>query len=257
MGSAKTRVGIIGAGTIGQAILRHLRATGQADVDYILVSDASRPRGFEAGDTLVLDDMAAALDRRVDLVIEAAVADTVRRMAPQVLRDADFCAFSCTAMADPATEAAVRAACAASGRSFFVPHGAVLALDGIADGRSLIDSITITTTKSGKSLGLDPATEGVVFDGTTRGICARFPRNVNVHAAVALAGVGFDRTHSRLIAVPGLAENLHRIEVRGQGFDWGIDVSSTSLGGVTGAYTPLSAIGSLTRILNRGGVAIV
>lgn len=257
MGNGKTRVGIVGAGTIGQAILTHLRATGLAEVDYILVSDAARPRAFQAGDSLVLDDVDAALERPVDLVIEAAVAGTVQRMAPQMLRRADFCAFSCTAMADPATEAAVRAACAASGRSFYIPHGAVLALDGIADGRSLIDSITITTTKSGKSLGLDPATEGPVFDGPTREICARFPRNVNVHAAVALAGVGFDRTQSRLIAVPGLAENLHCIEVRGQGFAWGIDVSSTSLGGVTGAYTPLSAIGSVTRILNRGGVAIV
>lgn len=257
MSSGKMRVGILGAGTIGQAILAHLRATGLAEVDYVLVADAGKRRSLDAGGAQVLDDVQAALERPVDLVIEAAVASTVQRMAPEVLRRADFCAFSCTALADPATEAAVRAACAASGRTFFVPHGAVLALDGIADGRALIESVTITTTKSGRSLGLDPATEGVVFEGKTREICARFPRNVNVHAAVALAGLGFDRTQSRLIAVPGQAENLHRIEVRGQGFAWGIDVASTSLGGVTGAYTPRSAIGSVTRILTRGGVAIV
>ncbi|TKT78214.1 aspartate dehydrogenase domain-containing protein [Aquamicrobium sp. LC103] len=252
------RVGIIGAGTIGKAIFAYLQSSGVAEVDYLLVSDAKKTRDFDRGGSLILDDADEALARRVDLLIEAAMADNVRTMAPIALKDSDFCGFSCTALADAATEAAILSACAASGRSFFVPHGAVLALDGIRDGRDLIESVTITTTKSGKSLGLpDEHSEGVVFEGSTRDVCARFPRNVNVHAAVALAGIGFDRTRSRVIAQPGLKENIHHIEVRGRGFNWSIDASSYSLGGVTGAYTPLSAVGSLKRILDRKGIVVV
>lgn len=257
MHSAKPRIGVIGAGTIGRAIVEYLAQSGLAEVDYILVSDARKPRAFDIGGALLLDDSAAALARPVDLVVEAALAQNVKDMAPLALAHSDFMAFSCTALADPVTEAAIQAACAASGRSFHVPHGAILGLDGIADGRDLIDSVTITTRKSGKSLGIAEESAGMIFDGSTREICAAFPRNVNVHAAVALAGIGFDRTVSRLVAVPGQAENLHRIEVTGQGFAWAIEAASVSLGGVTGAFTPLSAIGSLKRVLDRRGLKIV
>lgn len=258
MQSRKTRVGIIGAGTIGKAILNYLQSSDLAEIDYLLVSDAGKKRDFDLDRALILDDQQAALTREVDLVIEAALAENVRSMAPLALQHSDFCAFSCTALADPTTEAAILSACQASGRSFYVPHGAVLALDGIHDGRDLIESLTITTTKSGKSLGLpDENTKGVVFEGSTRDVCARFPRNVNVHAAIAIAGIGFDRTRSRVIAQPGLKDNIHRIEVRGHGFSWNIDASSTSLGGVTGAYTPLSAVGSIKRILESRGLTIV
>lgn len=250
------RVGIIGAGTIGQAIFAYIQSSGAAEVDYFLVSDARKKRDFDTGKSLVLDDEKAALGRKVDLLIEAAMADNVRKMAPLALKDSDFCAFSCTALADAGTEAAITAACAASGRSFYVPHGAVLGLDGIRDGRDLIDSITITTTKSGKSMGLEEHVEGVVFDGSARDVCSRFPRNVNVHAAIAIAGIGFDRTRSQVVAKPELKENIHRIEVKGKGFEWGIDVTSRSLGGVTGSYTPLSAVGSLKRILDRRGIIV-
>jgi aspartate dehydrogenase len=251
------RVGIIGAGTISRAVFDYFKSSGTAEVDYLLVSDRNKPRNIETGATLVIDDIDEALDRKVDLIVEAAMAENVRKMAPKALQHSDFCAFSCTALAGEATEAAVRAACAQSGRSFYVPHGAILGLDGIQDGRDLIESISITTTKSGKSLGLAEDTDGVVFDGTAREVCSVFPRSVNVHAALALAGVGFDRTTSRVVAKPGITENHHRIEVAGQGFSWAIEVSSRSLGGVTGAYTPLSAIGSIKRILSQGGISLV
>lgn len=252
------RVGIIGFGTIGVAIATDLTVSRAADIAFVATRRApvSDRRLGLAEETFVGLEEPLPLDG-VDLVIEAATPEAVAQWAPQVLVITDFCAFSCTAMAEEATERAVMQATRGSGRRFYVPHGAVLALDGIADGRSLIDDILLTTTKSGKSLGLDPDASGVVFDGNAREACRRFPRNVNVHAAVALAGVGFDRTRSRIVAVPGQLDNVHRLEVTGQGFDWDLKVASRSLGGVTGAYTPLSAAGSVRRILGGGGVVVV
>jgi aspartate dehydrogenase len=44
----------------------------------------------------------------------------------------------------------------------------------------------------------------------------RFPQNVNVAAAVSLAGIGFDQTIVRVVADPAAQRNLHRIEAQGE-----------------------------------------
>lgn len=248
------RIGLIGAGTIGQAVIRDLQRRHDMRIDYVLVRDTARADLLGLPPETFISDEEQALARRVDLVVETAIPDVVARLAPLILAHSDLCAFSATALADKAVEGEIRAATAASGRTFFVPHGAVLALDGLEDGRDLLHSVTITTTKSGKSLGTDPDAQGLLFDGPSRAACLKYPRNVNVHAAVALAGIGLDRTVSRIIAVPGQQEMIHRIEARGEGLAWNIDLSSRSLGGVTGSYTPFSAVGTVRRILGGGGV---
>src|SRR5262249_61295953 len=55
-----------------------------------------------------------------------------------------------------------------------------------------------------------------VFGGGAREACKVFPANVNVSAAVSLAGIGPDRTRIRILAVPGLLRNCHDIEIEGE-----------------------------------------
>jgi len=250
------RIGMIGAGTIGQAVIRDVTESGIAAIDYIVTARGERPPAAVGSGVAWFTDPQEALSRPVDLVVEAAVPDVLSRFAPAILERSDLCAFSCTAWADRALEAAVRAVTERTGHRCYLPHGAILGLDGLSDGRDLLESVRVTTTKSGRSLGLDADAAGPVFEGTAREACRRFPRNVNVHAAVALAGIGFDRTASRIVAVPGLASMEHRIEVSGPGLAWDIGVTSRSLGGVSGAYAPASATGSVRRIVADRGVAI-
>jgi aspartate dehydrogenase len=256
MATDRIMVGIIGAGTIARAIIEDLQASGAADVCYVLTSRSGRERPSRLANVPWLTNPDEAVARPVDLVIEAAVPEIFARLAPAVLEHSDFCGFSCTALADPMLEAAVRDATAKSGRRLYVPHGAILGLDGLVDGRDVLERVVITTTKSGKSFGLDPGASGVVFEGSTRDACRRFPRNVNVHAAIALAGLGFDKTRSRIVAVPNEPRMRHTIEVSGPGLEWTIQVASQSLGGVTGSYTLASAAGSVRRIIDRSGVVI-
>ena len=63
-------------------------------------------------------------------------------------------------------------------------------------------------------LGFTEETE--IFSGTAREACRGFPANVNVSAAVSLAGIGPDETRIRIMAVPGLERNCHDIEVEGE-----------------------------------------
>lgn len=238
-------------------MLDFLRTLPEIRVDYVLVSNRDNPKYDNDLRAILLDDAEQAVARKVDLVIEAALPSVIAPLAPRLLAHSDLCAFSCTFMADADVQTAVEAACAQSGKRFCLPHGAILGLDGLTDGRTCIDDVIITTTKNGSSFGQDADATGVIFDGSAREACARFPRNVNVHAAVALAGIGFDKTKSVVIADPQSKSMHHHIAVKGQGFEWEITTKSTSLGGVTGSFTPLSAVGSVRRILGNAAIANV
>ena len=62
--------------------------------------------------------------------------------------------------------------------------------------------------------GISEAQE--VFCGTAREACRGFPSNLNVSAAVSLAGIGPDRTMVRIVADPELSRNCHDITVEGE-----------------------------------------
>ena len=52
-----------------------------------------------------------------------------------------------------------------------------------------------------------------VFDGSAREGARGFPTNVNVAAALSLAGIGPDRTRLEIWADPGVTRNTHTITV--------------------------------------------
>jgi aspartate dehydrogenase len=52
-----------------------------------------------------------------------------------------------------------------------------------------------------------------IFGGTAREAAHGFPANVNVAGALALAGIGPDRTIVEIRADPGVTRNIHRIEL--------------------------------------------
>ena len=58
--------------------------------------------------------------------------------------------------------------------------------------------------------------EQEVFYGPARAAVRGFPSNLNVSAAVSLAGIGPDRTMVRIIADPALSRNCHDITVEGE-----------------------------------------
>jgi aspartate dehydrogenase len=251
---SKTRIGVLGCGAIGGFLARRLLSESDAspmELSYVFDKDEKRVIDFPAA--FRVTGQADLYTRSADLVVEAAHADLLKEAALRVIERSDLLLFSITALADEAFRNALENVAVKHGRKIFLPHGAMIGLDGLMDAGSTLKSVSVTTTKSPASLGLPPDQYAVVYEGPVREACARFPRNVNVHAAIALAGLGFDRTVSRIVADPAVSTNSHLVDVKGTGYRFRIEVSSEAGGKVTGAYTPQSAFGTLQRICRSGG----
>ena len=241
------RIGIIGVGTIGSHIAKTAARLGFAKVDFVYDEKTEAARAIPGA--VVLEKASDIAKREVDLVVESATDKAVREIAPQVLAKRDLLIFSVTSLVDDGLRESLRELCKKHQTRLYIPHGAILGLDGIYDGRSIIDEITIKTTKHPKNLGLEESVSGVVYDGPTRGACPKFPRNVNVHAVLALMGLGFDRTRSIVVSDPNTKQMTQEISVKGKGLEWNIRITSTPVGQVTGNYTPESAAMTVRRIL--------
>jgi aspartate dehydrogenase len=251
---SRVKIGLLGCGAIGGFLARHILAEGAADsieLGYVYDIDEKHLQDIPAGRRIV--KQSDLFDAPADLVVEAANAGLLKEVAVRMVERSDLLLFSITALADEAFRTALEQTAVKHGRKIHLPHGAMIGIDGLADAGPTLKSVTVTTTKSPASLGLPPDKYMVVFEGPTREACGKFPRNVNVHAAIALAGVGFDRTISRIVADPAVSTNSHLVEVEGTGYRFRIDVSSEAGGKVTGAYTPQSALGTLRRICRSGG----
>jgi aspartate dehydrogenase len=130
-------------------------------------------------------------------------------------------------------------------------------MDALYENRAVWESVHVVMKKPPRNIDyaevdIDPIKEQtVLYDGPTRGVCAKFPRNVNTHAAIALAGIGFDRTRSTLVVDPQWTDAVVTIDARGPGLELKTD-RTEGISGVTGASTPASIYNSVQTIGSTG-----
>ena len=55
----------------------------------------------------------------------------------------------------------------------------------------------------------------ILYEGPATEAVAKFPQNVNVAATLSLAGLGPEKTRVRVVADPGVHQNIHEIHARG------------------------------------------
>lgn len=252
-------IGLLGYGRIGRSLADYVESDPDFELDFVFVR--SKKEGLPAAKQVT--DPAELADRPVDLVVEAATHEVLADLGATVLEASDLLVLSGSAFVDEAVEETLVETANAHGTEVYLPHAALLGIDGLVDARSALDSVSIHATKAPSHLDFDYA-EGldtgpddirertVLYEGPVRGLCELFPRNFNSHAVVALAGLGLDETESTLVADPSATSADHVISASGEGFDLEITRES-AIEGVTGDYTLVSIWGSMRRALDADG----
>lgn len=224
------RVGLIGYGAIGRAIAASLRQTDKAGFDLVALLTRSAPAINAAGNlpgtriTDALDDFLAASP---EVVIEAAGHDSVSLYGEAVLRaGCEFHILSTGVFADDDFTRRLVAAARTGSTRIVIPSGALAGFDGLRALRAGgLDKVTYTSIKPPVAwLGTpaaadhdltDLAEPRTIFEGSAREAAVRFPRNANLAATVALAGLGFEATRVRLVADPHCSGNTGRVVAEG------------------------------------------
>ena len=256
------RIAIAGLGTIGRTLARRL-ADGVPGLALTAVAarDEEKARGWldEEGievPIVALEDLPA----HADLAVECAPAAIIEKICrPMLQAGKQVMVLSCGALL-PRPE--LIALAKAHGGRIMVPTGALIGLDAVAAAaEGTIHSVRMTTRKPPNGLAGAPylvanniSVEGLnqakrVFSGTAREAAAGFPANVNVAAALSLAGVGPDRTMIDIWADPAVTRNCHTIEVDADSARFTMSIENVpSENPKTGKIVALSVLAALRKL---------
>ncbi|ABD54368.1 aspartate dehydrogenase [Jannaschia sp. CCS1] len=245
------RVGIIGKGAIAGYVTAQIAA--MADV-----SIAARVlRQPVDGAVTDVADLPA-----LDLLIDCAGHAGLSAHGPQALaREIDVLTLSLGALADAALSQRLAEAATQGAARLHLASGAIGALDALRAAKAGgLTRVTYTGRKPPAGwrgspaedvLDLSSLTEATPhFEGSARNAALRYPKNANVAAAVALAGLGFDDTQVALIADPNAAGNIHEITAEGTFGQLAFTITGNSLpdNPRSSALAAMSAIAAIRQL---------
>lgn len=258
----ETNVAVAGLGAIGRVLAQRLaagvpglRLVGAASGDHAKAQAWLDASGIRC--PLVELD---ALPRHADLVVECAPAEVLERICVPMLDAGKRVMVLSAGALLPRPHLVERAK--ERGGQIIVPTGALLGLDAVvAAAEGTIHSVRMITRKPPRGLEGAPhlvrnaiSVDGLkaaklVFSGTAREAAAGFPANVNVVAALSLAGIGPDRTTIEIWADPDVTRNCHAIEVDSDSARFSLKIENIpSENPKTGRITALSVIAALRKL---------
>lgn len=235
------RIAFIGLGAIGQDVLSELQPLfGQLQAEVSVLRRKDTGTEIELGPEInECADIEELLALKPNLVIEAASQEVVKQHVPACLRQGmTVVVTSVGALADEALLAnLIELAHTHKGR-VIVPSGAVGGLDYIQSVRSAPDlNVTYESRKPVQAwlpelqaLAIDANSvteELLLFEGNAAQAALRYPKNLNVAATIALAGVGMENTHVKVIVDPALTKNKHVIAVSSQFGEMRLELMNT------------------------------
>jgi aspartate dehydrogenase len=257
-----TRVAIAGLGAIGRVLARRL-AEGVPGLTLAGVAVNDRAKAQAWLDSARIDCPLVALDEmpaHAELAIECAPAAIIENVCrPMLEAGKAVMVLSCGALLRHLTLIDLARE---RGGQIIVPTGALLGLDAVtAAAEGSIHSVRMTTRKPPGGLVGAPylvankiSVEGLnvaklVFSGNAREAAAGFPANVNVAAALSLAGIGPDRTMIDIWADPAVDRNCHSIEVDADSARFTLAIENVpSENPKTGRITALSVLAALRKL---------
>jgi aspartate dehydrogenase len=260
MVSGDLSVGIAGVGAIGSVVARALdKGLTGFRLDAVTIRDAQRRPAVLSELRHPVDVVDAhQLARRCDVIVECAPSAAFTAIV-RPAAEAGRVIVTVSAAALIENMGVVDVARAHGGR-IILATGALLGFDAVrAAAKGVIHSVRMVTCKPPRALLGAPYLEVNhidisslsaplrLFAGSAREGARGFPANVNVAAALALAGIGPDRTELEIWADPRLSRNTHTIKVDADSvrFEMTIENVPTPDKPGTGRVTALSVIAAL------------
>lgn len=262
---------MIGFGAIGRMVVNELATAGGPATVCGVLFRPSRLREALADlpeDVAVLTDVVDALRLDPDLIVECAGQGAVADYGEAILAaGCDFMVIAVGALADEALRVRLTEAAEGTGARLTLPAGAIAGVDGLAalclGELDRVRYISIKPPIAWKGTPADGpfdlesiAERTTIFTGTARDAARLYPKNANIAAIVALAGLGLDETDIELVANPGVTDNIGRIEAEGR-----YGRLSAELSGHAAADNPktsaCTALSIVNAIQNRSNTVIL
>jgi aspartate dehydrogenase len=225
----KTKVGIIGCGTIGSALAKAILTEFKdfAVLSFLCDHHLEKAKKLEA----VLHKKPPIVDletlvRKSDLVIEAASLHVVAEVMKYIQKyRKEILVMSVGGLLDSRVFNDLKK----KKIKVWIPSGAVAGIDGVLAGaESKIRSVKLVTRKPPTGLkdaphfqnkpfpNLKGNKEYCVFKGSAEQAVRSFPQNINVGAILSLAGVGAKKTQVEIWTSKKYRSNQHEVSVEGE-----------------------------------------
>jgi len=206
--------GLLGCGNIAAIIARELPS-----INCVAVYDVDPGKTRELADLTGARACASFEEfSRCDFarVVEAASVEALVMHGEAILRAGkDLLALSAGAFLDTGFRANMTRLARQSGRRIHIPSGAVFGLDNLQVGQlSAVDHVTLRTTKSPAALAPGVTERTCLFRGGVVEAIQRYPKNINVGAALSLAAG--KEVEVELWVDPLATRNTHEVLVRGR-----------------------------------------
>ncbi len=258
------QIAIIGQGAIAQHVRSKL-----IDLGIVEVAQIVRP-GKEAEETrtapVCISDLSDLPDG-VDLIVDCGGHAALAAHGPVALSSGiDVLTVSLGALADAKLAAELKDAATLGSARLQLVSGAIGGLDALrAACTGEVSAVTYIGRKPPQGWKGSPAEDKIDLDtlssatthfaGSARDAALSYPKNANVAAAVALAGLGFDATQVELIADPDVSTNIHEVRATGEFGSMDFTVSGHGLPGNprSSALAAMSIVAELAERRQRIG----
>lgn len=220
------KVGLIGYGAIAQFAHNSMK-----DINATVILVIVRQNKIESTLSALGPKVKVAHslgDTRPDIMVDCAGHSALQEHGVEILSaGVPLITVSIGALANPKLHDQLYAAAVSGNTSLKLASGALGGLDALSSARmGNLQSVTYVGRKppagwkgsrAERILNLDDLTDqpAIHFEGSARDAALLYPKNANVAAAIALAGIGFEKTSVQLIADPTISKNSHEIRAVG------------------------------------------
>lgn len=255
---------LVGFGAIGRSLFRRAAANPALQITHIVV-----PAEFVAEAQAAAGEgvqVVTQVPTQTTLLLECAGHSAlIEHVVPALERGVECAVLSIGALSEPGLPELLADAARRGGAQVHLLSGAIGGVDAIAAARIAgLSEVRYVGRKPPLAWRGTPAdgpfdlqaivVPTVILEGTAREAARLYPKNANVAATLALSGLGMDATRVRLIADPGVTDNIHEIEVLGEFGQMQVTMRGKPLpdNPKTSALTVLSAL----RFLNNRTAAV-